>query len=289
MKKILILLTFNLALSHHTQANDKPLKIVSTFNILHDTVKSLMCCQMTSESLMGEGVDPHVYRAKASDLSRIKSADVVFALGLHLEGRLQETLKQFSQKGARVVFVGETLNSAQLIKDDAHIWFDPKLWIQAGQSISNELIRLRPKHKIELQNKFNIWQNSIEKMIVQAQKQVNSIPPSQRILVTSHDAFQYFGRFFGFEVHAVQGVSTDSEASLKHMDDLRQLIITKKVKAIFVESSVSPISIKRLVTASSTKLGGELFSDSLGPEDSPSGHYGGMILHNIQTLQKALQ
>jgi len=265
------------------------LKVLSTINILESTVSAIACCDVESTSLMGEGIDPHMYRATARDLGKLKEADLIFAVGLHLEGRMLETLEQFAERGAQVKFLGDRLPKERLFTGDPHIWFDPSLWMLIGDEVAAELLKVRPQHKGKIQENLASWKKEIEAVIAVSKKGILDIPKERRILVTSHDAFQYFGRFFGVEVHAVQGISTNSEASLKHMDELRKLIISKKVPAIFIETSVSRIGVDRLVEVTKIKIGGELYSDSLGKKGSASGTYVGMLQHNISALIEALK
>lgn len=266
-----------------------PLKVLSTVNILESTVRSIACCDIQSSSLMGVGVDPHLYKATARDLSKIRESHLIFAVGLNLEGRLNESLKKLSNQGTRVKFVGESLPKERLFEGDPHVWFDPELWQKVGDSVAEELILLRPQNTTQIQHNLEQWKLRIQKLAQEAKSQFQKLPQDRRILITSHDAFKYFGRFFGLEVYAVQGISTDSEASLKHMDELRKLIVQKKVPAIFVESSVSRMSIERLVEATGTRIGGELYSDSLGPQNSLASSYEGMLRHNTQSIYEALK
>ena len=263
--------------------------VLSTTTFLHDLVKIIGADAVTSKSLMGPGVDPHLYKASARDLRKIKDADLVFAIGLHLEGRIYEVLKQMQSRGHSLIFVGDLLPKSSLFDADPHVWFDPSLWILASQHVRDSLSKLVPNQKEQFNSRQKKWETNVLKATAEFKIRLESIPTNKRVLITSHDAFRYWGRAFNVQVKAIQGISTDSEASLKHMKDLATQIRNEKIPAVFIESSVSPASIIRLKTIASIKIGGELFGDSLGGPQSPGPTYIKALRHNTETFIKAFQ
>ncbi len=265
------------------------LSVVSTVNLLGDLAETLGGSDIRSESLMGDGVDPHLYRATARDLSRLRKADLVLAVGLHLEGRMQEILEQLGTQGRAVILAGEKLPKEKLIEGDPHVWFDPELWKLVGDVVATALVERRASLKDGVQSRLATWKAEVDRVAAHGKTRLAQIPAHRRILITSHDAFRYFGRSFGIDVRGIQGTSTDSEASLKQMEELRLLIVKNKIPSIFVESSVSKIGIERLMETTGARLGGMLYSDSLGPRGSTAGTYLGTLRHNIDTVAEGLK
>ncbi|MEZ4814743.1 MAG: zinc ABC transporter substrate-binding protein [Bdellovibrionota bacterium] len=263
------------------------LYIVSTTTLMKDLVDTIWADKVESASLMGPGVDPHLYQPTAKDLSKLEEADVIVAHGLHLEGKMVEALESLAKK-KRVVIIGHVLDSKKLIDHggaiDPHTWFDPALWIESAKILANAegLPPFDPKNFLDFSKK-------VEELSVKYKKIFQSIPKEQRILITSHDAFHYLGRFFDIDVQGVQGVSTDSEVGVKRIDDLIQLIKKKKIKSIFSETSVSARAINKLLSESGAQLGGVLYSDALGAIGSGSDTYLGMLEHNLKTIYEGLK
>jgi manganese/zinc/iron transport system substrate-binding protein len=200
-----------------------------------------------------------------------------------------------------VVAVTETLEEKQLREPpefagqyDPHVWFDVSLWMTVTTRIRDALVELRPEHGAAFRKSADDYRASLEELHHYCQDQIRLIPATRRVLVTAHDAFGYFGRAYGLEVLAIQGISTESEAGLKHLNDLVQTIARRKIPAVFVETSVSPRSIQALVEGCrghghQVRIGGELFSDAMGADGTPEGTYVGMVRHNVDTIVKALQ
>ncbi len=265
---------------------DKPV-VLSTTTLMKDLVDMLWGDQVYSESLMGPGVDPHLYQPTAQDLTKIKEADMIVAHGLHLEGKLVGALESIA-KSKVVVIAGEHLESKQLISTggavDPHVWFDPDLWSKIAEKLSENppSSKIKSASLIEFKEKLTL----ISKKYKEAFKK---IPKERRILITSHDAFSYLGRHFDIEVQGVQGVSTDAEVGIQRVDELIALIKKQKISSVFTETSVSPRSIEKLLSESGAKKGGILYSDALGPVGSGAETYLGMLEKNLNTILEGLK
>lgn len=265
-----------------------------------DLVKNVGGSRVKVEGLMGPGVDPHLYKATARDSLKLQSADVVFYNGLVLEGKMEELFEQMKRKNKRVFPVTSVLKKEELLAidppghSDPHVWFDVKLWTRCVEAVRDGLIAADPAGKANYQKNADTYQKKLEELESWAQQRVAELPREKRILVTSHDAFNYFGRAYGFEVIGLQGISTVTEAGLADMAKLVDLVRSKNIKAVFVESSVSPAAIKRISQDAGVRIGGELFSDAMGtPGEMENGYdlgtYEGMIKHNITTIITALK
>lgn len=282
------------------------LTVVTTTTQVTDLVGEIGGDVVEVVGLMGPGVDPHLYRPSARDVSRLRKADVIFYSGLKLEGPVGEVLDRLVKRGARVHAVTKLIPEDQLIfpedsegYPDPHVWFDPAIWALGVDVVVGELSELEPKHKAHFEQKGAALKARYLEVYAWGQKQIELIPEANRILVTSHDAFNYFGRAFGFQVVAVQGISTVSEAGLADITNMIDFIKKNQVQAIFVESSVSPAAIKRISDDSGAKIGGELFSDAMGfagqIHETQSGErydtstWEGMLRFNIDTIVGSLQ
>lgn len=272
-------------------------QVVSTTGIIAEVVEQVGAGHVRVKSLMGTGVDPHSYKASAGDLRRLQQADLIFFNGLYLEAKLAEVLHSLKKAHAVTaqmpasVLLNTSTNSELA---DPHVWMSAELW----QFAVTEIVRVLSQYCSEQKELFSknaaAYSNQLLELHNYALQQISSIPLPVRTLVTAHDAFQYFGQSYGIEVQGVQGISTISEASIARVQELANLIAAKKIPAIFVESSVSPRTILALKAAVESRgfqvrLGGELFSDSLGPKNEPTGNYAGMFKHNINTIVQALR
>jgi manganese/zinc/iron transport system substrate-binding protein len=256
-----------------------------------DTVKQIAGPWADVESLMGPGTDPHLYRASAQDLVRLRRADMIVSVGLHLEGKIENALRM---RGKKIVVLGESIPAAKLFEGgapglhDPHVWFDPEIWTAASKSIVDALSEAVPEQKSTFEKNYAVWRDEVLKQSAVWKKKIATIPESRRILVTSHDAFRYFGRAFGLHVEGLQGVSTESEAGLKRMNELIELVKARKVQALFAETSVPPAGIERIQSATGVKRGQELYSDALGPDGSGAETYLGMLVHNLKAVHDGL-
>lgn len=294
-----------LATAEHEAKVATPLQIVTTTNLIGNITEILCAQDCAVRSLMGPGVDPHLYRPSPNDMRLLIRADLIFAHGLHLEGKMLEALTGLRSTGKDVIEVTKTIDSNLLIlhefgtssraaTPDPHIWFDLSLWKKVVIEITDSLIKRDPEHSENYKKRSSTQLIELDALDSLAKEEIQKVPESQRILVTAHDAFSYFGRRYGVEVHGVQGVSTDSETSLAAINQLIDILVTKKVPAVFVESSVPPKSIEALVEGCrsrghTVKMGGELFSDALGPQGSGAESFVEMFRHNLKTISAALQ
>ena len=275
-----------------------PKLIVCTTTIIGDVVKLLVKDKYTVKTLMGAGVDPHMYEAKPSDVRALGNARVIVYNGLHLEGKMTDLFERMEDEKAMITFSNGMLNK-KLIKvnshtHDPHVWFDPLLWLQGVKEAAYQLIVVFPNDKDFILKNYSQLESDFLGLNKDLTKQLHSIPKSQRVLITSHDAFHYFGKAFDVEVLAIQGVSTVSEPGLKDVSNLVNLIVRRKIKAIFVESSVSSKSITAVMEGCKAKghkvkIGGTLYSDALGDVKSGANTYNGMMRKNVNTLVRALR
>lgn len=305
MKRFLGVIVFSLSLilfgcATDTTKEDRKGVVVATTGQIADAIKAISGGHLQVSALMGPGVDPHLYKATQSDLSKLDKAEVIFYNGLHLEGQMLDIFEQMS-KSKSVLAVGETLNKSDLLAsdDDAmlhdpHIWFDIELWKGVVQAIGTKLQEEYPEFKDDFVANEKEYLKQLEELQVYAKDRVNEIPEKQRILVTAHDAFNYFGRSQGFDVRGLQGLSTDSEYGVKDVQEMVDFLVANKIKAIFIESSVSDKAMKAVIEGAKEKghaivIGGELFSDAMGAEGTKEGTYIGMYQHNIDTIVDALK
>lgn len=274
--------------------------VVATTGQIADAIRVISGDHLQVSALMGPGVDPHLYKATQSDLSKLDKAEVIFYNGLHLEGQMLDIFEQMA-KDKTVLAVGETLDEKQLLASDTeamlhdpHIWFDIELWQGVVKAISTQLQEEYPEFKADFQTNEAAYLKKLDDLQSYAEKRVNEIPQQQRILVTAHDAFNYFGRSQGFEVRGLQGLSTDSEYGVKDVQEMVDFLVENKIKALFIESSVSDKAMKAVIEGAKEKghdivIGGELFSDAMGAEGTTEGTYIGMYQHNIDTIVDALK
>lgn len=279
---------------------NQPLRIVATTGIIADTARRIVGEHARVEALMGPGVDPHLYKASESDVRRLAEADLILYNGLHLEGKMGDILTKMARTRP-VVAVSEGIPEDQLRQPpefqglhDPHVWFDVSLWARTLQPIVGELETLDPQHAEAYRANAAALEKELTELDGWVKQQIATIPAPQRVLITAHDAFGYFGRRYGMEVVGLQGISTLSEAGLKDMDRVIGIVAQRKIRSIFVESSVPRRSIEAVQAAvreqgGQVTIGGQLFSDSLGPANGPAGSYVGMVRANVETIVKALR
>lgn len=273
------------------------LRITSTVGMIADPLSQIGGDLVEISQMMGAGVDPHLYKPSASDVSKLEQADVIFYGGLHLEGRMGDTLSHLEKSGTRTVAVSETVPEDQLLvldgQPDPHLWFDVALWQTALSVIPTTLAELDDAHADQYTLNWDTYSSSLTELDDYVTQQAATVPEEQRVLVTAHDAFGYFGRRYGFEVRGIQGMSTATESSARDIQDTADFLTDRKIPAIFVESSIPHDTIKALQAACSSRgwevaIGGELFSDAMGDDGTPEGTYEGMVRHNIDTIVAAL-
>jgi len=274
------------------------IKIVCTTGMVADFAKNIGGSHVSVTHLMGEGVDPHLYKASPGDVGQLNAADVIFYSGLHLEGKMSELLARMgSRKPAFAVaerIPPERILHAEGGAADPHVWFDVSLWSEAAETVREVLCQFDPPHAAEYQKNAAAYRQRLGELHQYAQEQLAAVAPDHRVLVTAHDAFRYFGRAYEVEVRGIQGISTDSEAGVRHVNELVDFLVERKIKAVFIETSVSDQNIRSLLEGCQSRghkvvIGGELFSDAMGKDNSPTGTYEGMVRHNIDTIVKALK
>lgn len=279
---------------------EEKIKIVATTGMIQDAIKNIAGDHAEVIALMGPGVDPHLYKATHGDLERLTDADIIFYNGLHLEGKMGEVFEKLARLKP-VVAVGEGIPEDQLRKVpgfqgayDPHIWFDVNLWKGAVNVASAYLQEYDSAHSNEYKDRSARYLLRLDSLHQAVIKSVQEIPEQQRVLITAHDAFGYFGDAYGVEVRGLQGISTLSEFGLRDVTDLVNFIIGRKVKAIFVETSVSQKSIEAVVEGCKEKnwdvrIGGSLYSDAMGTAGTPEGTYIGMVHANVKTIVESLR
>ncbi|MEQ8703702.1 MAG: zinc ABC transporter substrate-binding protein [Phaeodactylibacter sp.] len=276
------------------------LRVVATTGMIADALENIAGEYARVDVLMGPGVDPHLYKATQGDLKRLTEADAIFYNGLHLEGKMGEVLEKLARLKP-VVAVADQLPKPDLINStdyasayDPHVWFDISLWSKVAGIIGEEMGRIDPAHQTAYEDNARQYQKKLNELHLWVASEIQNIPEKQRVLITAHDAFEYFGRAYGIEVRGLQGISTVSEFGLRDVTELVDFIASRKIKAVFVESSVPAKSLEAVVEGveqrgHSTKIGGMLFSDAMGAEQTEAGTYPGMVRANVRTIVSALR
>jgi manganese/zinc/iron transport system substrate-binding protein len=275
-----------------------PIEVVCTTGMVADLVRNVGGEHVRVTALMGAGVDPHLYKSSPADVGHLNRADMICYSGLHLEGKLADLLARMSHKKPTVA-VAEKIAADSLLTDehgarDPHVWFDVSLWSEAAGAVLNALAQYDPKHAADYESACDAYQARLAALHKFAQDELATIPADNRVLVTAHDAFRYFGRAYDVEVRGIQGISTDSEAGVREVRELVDFLVERKIKAVFVETSVADQNIKSLLEGCAARdhtvtIGGTLFSDAMGEEGTPEGTYEGMVEHNVSTIVKALK
>ncbi len=299
-------LTLMAGCGSQTPEESQGLKVAATTTMVADLAAAVLGEYGEVHGLMGPGVDPHLYKATAGDVNTLQSADLILYNGLHLEGRMADLLVRLGRRGKPVYAVTEGVPESELLEPeefaghyDPHVWFDPILWSYCVDTVVEALSEVDPMRTTVFKKRGDSLKSEYEALREWGHSYVSQIPRENRILVTSHDAYNYFGKAFGFQVVGVQGISTMSEAGLADIVKIVEYIKERNIKAIFVESSVSPATIQRISKDSGAKIGGELFSDAMGMkghrEAGPDGlsfdvgTYEGMFKHNLVTIVEALK
>ena len=283
-----------------TTDKEKQGVVVTTTGQIADAIKEISGDHLTVTALMGPGVDPHLYKATQSDLKKLDEAEAIFYNGLHLEGQMLAIFEQMSEE--KTVFAAaENLNEKSLLAaegdtklHDPHLWFELDLWKEVVDGIGDTLVKEYPQFKEDFEANEAAYLHELDELKTYAQQRIREIPKDQRILVTAHDAFNYFGASQGFDVRGLQGLSTDSEYGVKDVQEMVDFLVANNIKAIFVESSVSDKAMNAVIEGAKRKghdvvIGGELFSDAMGAAGTAEGTYLGMYKHNVDTIVDALK
>ena len=276
-----------------------PLNVVATTAMVADMAAQIGGADVSVRALMGPGVDPHAYRQTRTDIVAMTRADLVLSHGLYLEAQMEQFFKTL-QRRVPVEAAAEVLSEELLLahpdyadKFDPHVWMDPTLWAQVIPGVQASLTALRPDAGGKFAANGEAFVQEISGLEDYVRSAVQSVPEASRVLVTAHDAFSYFGAAYGFEVLGIQGISTESEAGLARIRDLVDVLVSRQIGAVFVESSVSDRNMRALIEGAAARghevtIGGELFSDAMGAPGSYEGTYIGMIDHNATTIARAL-
>ena len=281
--------------------SDGRLDIVATTSMIADLAREIGGEHVDVEGLMGPGVDPHLYKASEGDVASMSQADLVLYNGLHLEGKMTDIFEQMGGRGIPTYALAEEsiardslLDSDQFTGNyDPHVWFDVSLWQQIARRTADVLVKHAPEHAEAFQDNLDAYVREVQELDAYVKQTVSQLPDSQRVLVTSHDAFGYFGRAYGFDVRGLQGISTGAEAGTADVQELADFVARRRIPAVFVESSVSPRGIEAVRQAVRSRgfdvsIGGTLYGDALGDEGTPAGTYLGMIRHNVDTIVESL-
>ncbi|MCL2065193.1 MAG: zinc ABC transporter substrate-binding protein [Candidatus Cloacimonetes bacterium] len=305
IKALILSIFVSLLLSGCVKRNsadsDGKLRIVTTTTMLYDLVSCIGGDLVNVTALMGPGIDPHLYQASAGDVRRMQNADIIVYNGLHLEGKMGDIFGSLARTGRKIICAEDGLDYSLLLSDetnpnihDPHIWFNVSLWQAVARHVSKRLMEIDPENEETYIENLDNYLKDLDELIVYIHNRIEEVAHRQRVLVTAHDAFRYFGREYGFEVLGLQGISTDAEAGTADVSNLAAYIAENQIKAIFIESSVPARNIEALQAAVIARgfnvhIGGELYSDSLG--DSSSGHdtYILTFKANIDTIVDALK
>lgn len=300
MKNILYLLISLAIISCKNESEESgKLKVVTTTSMLTDLVKNIGGDLIEVNGLMGAGVDPHLYKASEGDVNKLFQADIIFYNGLHLEGKLVDVFEKMA-KTKLTVSLGGSLDKNELIGSeyfvsnyDPHVWFNIQFFKQFGDRVAETLAANDPVNAKKYQENTALYQDKLDALEIEVKAIIATLPKEKRILVTAHDAFNYFGKAYGFNVVGLQGLSTVTEAGVQDVRRLSQFIIDNKVKAVFIESSVPRRTIEALQEAVLSKnhdvgIGGSLYSDALGNAGTIEGTYVGMFRANVKTIVEAL-
>jgi len=275
------------------------IQVVATVGMVADIVRQVGGQHVHVSQICGAGVDPHLYKPTRDDVADLGAADMIFYSGLMLEGKMTDILVKMARYRP-VVAVTEGLDDSLLLEPedlqghyDPHVWMDVSVWSECVGVVARALSEFDAKHAADFQANAQAYRERLEALHQYGQQVIESIPPTSRVLITSHDAFRYLGRAYGLDVRGVQGISTESEAGLQQVTRLVDLLVEKNIQAVFVESSVPRKSIESLIEGArsrghTVRVGGELYSDAMGPAGTYEGTYIGMLDHNITTIARAL-
>lgn len=279
-----------------TTTDSDVLQVVTTIAQIAEPISVIGGDRLNVSSLMGPGIDPHLYHASQGDIAKLQNADIVFYNGLNLEGNMTDIFAEIG-KTKSVLAVAETIPAEQLLNDedgavDPHIWFDIHLWKQALEAAVEMLKEASPEDADYLEKNKQAYFSELDQLIEEAKK-LATIPDDKRVLVTAHDAFGYFGRMHDIEVVGLQGLSTDDEIGLSDIQETIDLLVERQVPAVFIESTIPEDTIRSVIEGAARRglhveLGGELFSDAMGEAGTEEGTYLGMYRHNVDTIYQAL-
>lgn len=303
MKQIIGVLVLSMLLwsCNDSKTKDGKFHIVTTTSMITDLVQNIAGDKVVVEGLMGAGVDPHLYKASEGDVSKLSNANMIIYNGLHLEGKLVEVFEKMQRQKINTIAVSDAIDKKDLIGStlfasnyDPHIWFDVENWEKITQYVADQLSAAMPENKDYFQTNATQYLQQLKTLKETLKAEIATLPVDKRRLVTAHDAFNYFGRAFEFDVVGLQGLSTATEAGVQDVQKTASYIIDHKVNAVFIESSVPRRTVEALQAAVNSKnhkvqIGGTLYSDALGNPGTPEGTYIGMFTYNVHTIINALK
>ena len=296
----LLVLCASCAESSGSVKREGTIKVVTTTAMIGDLVKNIAGEKADVVSLMGTGVDPHLYKASAGDVDKLAGADMIFYNGLHLEGKITDVLSQMRKSGIFTVGVAEGIDKSLLFSPeeyegyyDPHIWFDVVLWKKAARVVMDAFSLYDPQDAPVYRSNAESYLKKLDLLQSYIENKIALLRPERRVLITAHDAFNYFGRSYGFEVMGLQGISTDSEASVADIQNLSRVIAERMIPAVFIETSISPRYMRALrasvkARGFDVRIGGSLYSDSMGGPGTEEGSYIGMFRSNVDTIVESL-
>ncbi len=273
---------------------------VATTAMVGDIVAQVAGDAAKVDVLLGSGVDPHLYKLSRTDIGRLLASDIVFYNGLLLEGKMTDALVRVAASGKPVIAVTEQLRPDELLEPpefagqyDPHVWMDVAAWSRAVEVVRDRLAAFRPEAADSFKANATRYLGELRQLDGYVKQALASVPISARVLITAHDAFNYFGRAYGLEVVGIQGISTESEAGVRHIQELVSLLVDRQVGAVFVETTVSDRNVRALIEGAAARghkvsIGGSLFSDAMGEPGTYEGTYIGMIDHNATAIARAL-
>ncbi len=279
--------------------DDSKYTIVGTVGMIADIARHVAGEHANVASIMNEGIDPHLYKPTRGDIVKLDSADVVFYNGLLLEGKMGEVLEKVRESGKPIYAIGEMIGERGYALGefgahyDPHLWMDVGAWIIGVECAADALCEYDPHNAEEYRSNAATYIDELKLLDAYARKAIESIPADKRVLVTAHDAFSYMGRAYGLDVRGIQGISTESEAGLRHINELIDFLIERELPAVFVETSVADKNVRALIEGAASRghpvrIGGSLFSDAMGAPGSYEGTYIGMIDHNVTIIARGL-
>lgn len=293
---VIVLLAALTALPAPAQAQARK-NIVTTIAQIGQPLAEITAGRADIVTLMGDGVDPHLYRLTRSDVAKINRADIIFYNGLHLEAQMLDMLDRFAARKP-VIGIADTLKDQNLLPwdgktHDPHVWMDPSLWARALEAAVETLALHDPANAATYRANATAYFKKLKALDARARTAIATIPASSRALVSAHDAFGYFGRAYGIDVLAIQGISTESEAGIRKIEELVATLVQRRISAVFVETTVSTRNVRALIEGAAAqghkvRVGGALFSDAMGPRGGYTGTYLGMFDHNVTTIVHAL-
>jgi manganese/zinc/iron transport system substrate-binding protein len=280
---------------------DRPVRVTTTTNFITDTVARIGGAHAVVTGLMGPGVDPHLFRASARDVAALREADLILYGGLQLEGRMGELFDELAERQPTLAITRDIPRSELLAPQaganeeyDPHVWFDVGLWERVCRTIATALTERDPAHAADYQRNLDAYLAELDALDAEIRALLAAVPPAHRLLVTSHDAFHYFGRRYDLRVAGIQGISTAAEATTADVERVAGLIADSGVPAVFIESSVPRQTIDALVAAAgqrgaAVRIGEELYTDAAGQPGTPQGTYTGMLRANAERIAQGLE